>query len=295
MNIELYIFICILLLVCILLCLKLYTMKKYIKDIGKELKVILQSDTNNLITTASSDKNIKNLTNVLNTELKELRKQKLQYENGNQKLKTSITNISHDMRTPLTAISGYIDFLKESTEEVKKQEYLKIIERKTNDLILLTNQLFDFSKTMDMDYKVEKQKCCINEILEESLVNYYCIFKANQIKPQIEICEEKIYKYLDRISIIRTFENIISNIIKYSDGNIKISLNKKGKITFLNKASSLDATTVQKIFDRYFTVENAKKSTGVGLSIAKQLVELNNGNIFAKYANGNLIIEIEFK
>lgn len=91
----------------------------------------------------------------------------------------------------------------------------------------------------------------------------------------------------------RVFENILSNVSKYSDGNFKVKLEDNGKITFSNKAESLDATTVQKIFDRYFTVENAKKSTGIGLSIAKQLIELNGGKILAKYQNGDLIIEIE--
>ena len=294
MNIGFYIVLIILSLVCILLIIKIYTMKKYIKEIERELNEILTSDTNRLITISSSDKTIKNLANILNSELKELRKQKLQYENGNQELKTLITNISHDMRTPLTAIRGYIDFMKESEEE-KTQEYIEIIERKTNDLIALTNQLFDFSKTMDIGVKLEKQECCINEILEETLANYYSIFKANKIEPHIEICKEKIYKYLDRISTMRIFDNIISNIIKYSSENLKISLNQTGKITFSNKATSLDVTTVQKIFDRYFTVENAKKSTGLGLSITKQLVELNNGNISAKYLDGNLVIEIKFK
>ena len=264
MNIGFYIVLIILSLVCILLIIKIYTMKKYIKEIERELNEILTSDTNRLITISSSDKTIKNLANILNSELKELRKQKLQYENGNQELKTLITNISH-------------------------------IERKTNDLIALTNQLFDFSKTMDIGVKLEKQKYCINEILEETLANYYSIFKANKIEPQIDICQEKIYRYLDRISTMRIFDNIISNVIKYSSENLKISLNQTGKITFSNKATSLDATTVQKIFDRYFTVENAKKSTGLGLSIAKQLVELNNGNISAKYLDSNLVLEIEFK
>ena len=93
----------------------------------------------------------------------------------------------------------------------------------------------------------------------------------------------------------RIFENIISNEIKYSDEFIEIKLTKSGKIIFRNQTKKLDKTTVEKIFDRYYTVENAKKSTGIGLSIAKQLVELNNGIISANYDNGYLTIEIIFK
>ena len=103
---------------------KLYCIKKSIKEIKESLNAILESDTNNLITISSSDKNIKGLANDLNIKLQELRKQKLLYENGNQELKKSITDISHDMRTPLTAISGYIDLIKENKEKNKKEEYI---------------------------------------------------------------------------------------------------------------------------------------------------------------------------
>lgn len=276
------------------LILKIYFMKKSIKEIRFGLKDILKTDTNNLLTISSSDEEIKNLVNDLNIELKNLREQRLQYENGNQELKKSITNISHDMRTPLTAISGYIDLIKESENREKQNEYINIIRRKTNDLTILTEQLFDFSKATDLNTKIKREKQCINEILEEVIANYYTILKEKNIIQKIEICKERIYKNVDKNTIIRVFENILSNVIKYSEGDLSIILNDKGKITFSNKTSSLDQTTIKKIFDRYYTVENAKKSTGIGLSIAKQLIELNNGRIIAKYEKNYLIIEIEF-
>ena len=290
--IWLYVIIVILFIILLFAIMKIYIMKKSMKEISVSFSNILQSDTNTLITITTKDKDIKKLANEINRELKKLRKQQLQYQNGNQELKRIITNISHDMRTPLTAIRGYIELLRENKEEQEK--YLKIIDRKTNELTVLTEQLFDFSKTMDMETKTEKEECCLNELLEEALANDYTIFKENNIEPKVEICAEKVYRNLDKHTIIRIFENILSNAGKYSNGDFKVVLYKEGKITFSNKATSLDATTVQKIFDRYFTVENAKKSTGLGLSIAKQLVELNGGNISAKFINQYLIIQIEF-
>ena len=118
-------------------------------------------------------------------------------------------------------------------------------------------------------------------------------YKEQDIIPNISICSTKVYKIVNKISIIRVFENILSNVVKYSNGDLKVEMQENGTITFSNKATSLDETTVQKIFDRYFSVENAKESTGIGLSIAKQLVELNNGSIKAEYVNGYLIIEIK--
>lgn len=292
MNNWLYIIIGALLLVCIVLIIRIYLIKKSIKETEKSLENILKTDTNNLITV--SDKSVKNLASFLNRELKDLRKERLQYENGNQELKRNITNISHDLRTPLTAIRGYVDLLQEENLPQKGEEYLKIINKKVGELTELTGQLFDFSKTIDTDMDLVKENSCINELLEEALVGYYPIFKEKNIVPEISICEEKVYREINKASITRVFENIFSNVVKYSNGNFKVELKSNGKIIFSNNATSLDATTVQKIFDRYFTVENAKKSTGLGLSISKQLVELNGGNISAKYINPYLIIQIKF-
>ena len=271
---------------------KLYFLKKSIKEIHISLSRILKTDTNQLLTISSADKEMKLFVNDLNKELQNLRKEKLEYQNGNQELKKIVTNISHDIRTPLTAIQGYIDLLKKNTE--KQEEYIQIIEKKTEELTLLTDQLFDFSTTMDVGIKIKKEKCCINEILEEVLANMYPIFKEKQMNPKLEICKQKIYRNLDKNSINRIFENILSNVCKYGKGDFTVILDSKGVITFSNKATSLDEITVQKIFDRYFTVENAKKSTGLGLSISKQLVELNGGTISAKCVKENLIIKICF-
>ena len=285
-----------LIVICIALTIKLYFMKKSVKEIEAGLKDILKSDTNNLITISSSEKNIKKLATSLNIELKTIRKQKLQYENGNQELKKLVTNISHDLRTPLTAIKGYIDLIEKDKLSKNQEKYLNIIQKKTDELTELTEQLFDFSKTIDNNMKISKEKCNINEILEEALASYYVIFKEKGIEPQISMCSENVYRKLNKASIIRIFENILSNISKYCVLNFKVELKDDGTIIFANKVKDglLDATTVQKIFDRYFTVENAKKSTGIGLSIAKELVELNDGSISANFTKDTLIIEIKF-
>ena len=291
MNNWLYVIFGILLLICTILILKIYSIKKSIKEIQKSVENILNTDTNNLI--LISDASVKELAIFLNKELKEMRKQKLQYEYGNQELKRNITNVSHDLRTPLTAIKGYVELLKEESLTQKGEKYLSVINKKTEELTELTGQLFDFTKTLD-NMVLTKEKCYLNELLEEVLASYYPIFKEKNIVPEVLICNEKVEKELNKASIIRVFENIFSNVVKYSNGNFKVELKNDGKIIFSNKATSLDSTTVQKIFDRYFSVENAKESTGIGLSIAKQLVELNGGSISADYVKGVLVMEVRF-
>lgn len=295
MNISLLLITIILFFVCIVLTVKIYLIKKSIKEIEKSITFILNSDTNNVITISSSDKDVRDLTINLNNNIVDLRKQKLQYQNGNQELKKIVTNISHDLRTPLTVLKGYIDLINQERLSYNQKKHLEIIQKKADELTELTVQLFEFLKiidTIDREINIPKEDCCVNEILEETLLSFYSVFKEKNILPIICICDKKIYRKVNKISLIRIFENILSNVSKYSDGKFKVEMNEKGKISFSNKAKSLDVTTVQKIFDRYFSVENAKESTGIGLSIAKQLVELNNGKIHAKYEKHNLIIEI---
>ncbi len=295
MSIWLYLIIAILVIILISIIIKILLMKKSINEINLSIDKILKSDTNKLITISSNDKEIQKLAARLNESLKSLRKQEIEYQDGNNELKQSITNISHDLRTPLTAIRGYIDLMNDDNIlDEKNKNYLKIIDTKTGDLVKLTEQLFDFSKGLDLYKEMNKEKVCLNEVLEETIACYYTLLKEKNIVPNINICGEKVTRRLDKAMLTRIFENIISNAIKYSDGDLNISMEENGMIIFSNIATKLDITTVERIFDRYYTVENAKKSIGVGLSIAKQLVELNGACISAKYKDNILNIIIQF-
>lgn len=294
MSIYIILFIIFLILIIIFLIYKLLNFNHSIKEITIATSEILNNDTNQLITTSTSNKNINDLANKLNKHLKEIRKQELQYKVGNRELQESITNISHDIRTPLTAIKGYIDLIKKEKLKKNKLNYLKVIETKSEDLINLTEQLYDYSKCLDLKDKIVKEKICINDILENVLLSYYSLIKEKKINPKLNISEKKIYRNIDKNMAVRIFENVISNAIKYTDKDIQISLFENGKIIIKNKSHLLDSTSIGRIFDRYYTVENGTKASGIGLSIAKQLVEINDGTITAKYIKGYLIIEINF-
>lgn len=293
MNIWFYLFLT-LLVISIFLIIKIIVVKQSIKEIQKDLNFIIKSDTNSLITISTNDIDLRNLTKCLNDKLKLLRKLEIEYKQGNQELKTSITNISHDLRTPLTAIRGYIDLMECDNLTSKQKEYLKYIDEKSVDLTNLTEQLFYFSKGIEDYNKVNKSKVCLNNILESVICSYYNLFKDKNIEPIIDITNNKIIKELDSDMLKRILENIIYNSIKYSLDMVKIVLKDNGNIEISNKTINFDSISINKIFDRYYTVENAKKSNGIGLSIAKQLVELNGGKIKAEYKNNILTIIVKF-
>ncbi len=293
MSIWFYLFL-IVLWISIFLSLKILIMKIEIKNIGKSLVNIINADTNHLITISTNENTLKKLTTILNRSLKDLRKLELEYRNGNGELKSSITNISHDLRTPLTSIRGYLDLMDNENLTEKQIKYLKIIDNKVNDLTELTEQLFDFSKALDIEKEMKKEKICLNEILEDTIASFYGLFKEQEIIPKIEIDKSRVIRMLNENMLKRIFENIISNAIKYGEKEIFIKMDQYGKIEFVNKAKNLDKVSLEKIFARYYTVQNAKKSNGIGLSIAKQLVDLCNGEIEAKYHNNMLTIVVKF-
>lgn len=294
MNIYIILLIISLIFIIIFLFYKLISINISLKEIDNKLSYVLDNDTNNLLTTGTNNKIVNNIANKLNIRLKKLRKQSLEYQQGNNQIKRMVTDISHDIRTPLTSIRGYTDLLKKEKCIKKQKEYLNIIDERVDTLINLTEQLFDYSKSIDKADTINKENICLNDILEETIISYYALFKKNNINPRINICKNKIYKSLDKFMFIRIIENILSNSIKYSEGDLNITLDNNGKIIISNKTNKLDKTSVAKIFDRYYTVENAKKKSGIGLSIAKHLIELNQGTIKAIYKKQSLIIEIEF-
>lgn len=277
----------------ILLILKIVFMKKAVGEICTEFSDILESDTNNLVCISCHDKSVRNLANNINMQLKILRKQRFQFVQGDMELKTAITNISHDLRTPLTAISCYLDLLDTVDKSTEAERYIEIIKNRTDALKQLSEELFRYSVITSPDYDTTTEPVMVNRILEESIAGFYAELKQKKIIPEICITDVKVVRMLNRAALSRIFSNLINNAVKYSDGDLTITLTDRGKIVFSNSASDLTQVQVERLFDRFYTVENARKSTGLGLSIARILIEQMNGTISAEYKKGRLIISIQ--
>ncbi len=263
-------------LILIILLSKIYIMQKTLEEICDLFAAHLTEDTNTLITVSSGDKHIRKLAAKLNEELKTLRRQRRKYLQGDLELKEALTNISHDLRTPLTAISGYLELLEKEEKSETAERYLSYIGNRTEALKSLTEELFRYTVALSAE-EMKLEPVDIRSVLEESLLDFYSEFADRGISPVLSITEQPVIRPLNRPALSRVFENILQNALKYGDGDLSVTLYKTGEILFCNTASSLDQVQAGKLFQRFFTVENARNSTGLGLSIARMLVEEMRG------------------
>lgn len=273
---------------------KVLLLRRDLRVLTTDLHDHLHTDSNTLLTSDSRDPALRAVAATLNDELTELRRQRLRYENGDRELKQAVTNISHDLRTPLTAINGYLDLLEGEEKSTAAARYLSLIENRTDAMTRLTEELFRYSVILAEEEPLAHEPVVLNDALAESLASFYGALTSRGITPQIKICDARVTRLLDKDALARVLANILNNALKYSDGDLAVQLDEGGTLHFSNHAATLDEVSTAQLFDRFFTVENARHSTGLGLSIAKSLTEQMHGEISAAYSDSLLTITLRF-
>ena len=283
-------------LVVTVLCLgvKIHLMRRSAREIGEKFRDRVENGTNVLIDIASRDRCMRRLAEGINEELRVFRAERHRFQRGDRELKEAVTNISHDLRTPLTAICGYLDLLDavDTPEEVSR--YLAVIRERSEVLRQLMEELFRYAVVTAPAYEMQYGEVVLNHVLEECLSDFYALLRSRGIVPEIRMPEGNVTCRLDKKAVSRIFENIISNAVKYSDGDLTVTLTGEGRIIFGNHAAGLDEVQVGRLFDRFYTVEDASHATGLGLSIARTLTEQMGGEIEAEYRDGEIRIRIWF-
>lgn len=293
MTEVLWLIIAILVFIIFILFVKISLLRKSAGEICAAFQYHLTEDTNTLIDISSRDRYMRKLATEINVQLRLLREERHRYQQGDCELKDAVTNISHDLRTPLTAICGYLDLLKREEKSEEVTRYLRQIANRTEALKSLTEELFRYSMVVSSQ-KLNREQLNVVRILEDSLVAFYGIMQEKNIWPEIDLPQEGIWRNLDADALNRIFSNVIHNAIKYSDGDFCVTMTNDGKIVFSNTAKDLSVVAVGRLFDRFYTVEDSRNSTGLGLSIARTLVEQMDGKIWAEYENERLSIGILF-
>ena len=277
----------------------LFFVKRELIRIKKELDLVLSRQTNGLVHTEFTSKELSDLVECINTHLTEIKSKESQLERKNTNFVKMIRNISHDLRTPLTSSLGYVSLMLEShMPEKEKIKNLKIVEERLNRLSELIDSFFEFAKILSNDQIIKLEEVNLVAIVEKSISNHYEDFSKENRRINFKTNKRKISMKSNEPMLVRVFDNLIRNAYKHSDGNLDIEVSQSKdevKIKFMNNLlyNDLDA---DRIFDEFYTVDisRTKGNTGLGLAIAKEFVEQLNGKIDAAKKSNKLIIRITF-
>lgn len=290
----------ILLIISVFLAMRLFYVEKQIDSLIKQLTCINENNIHRKITIGLINKRIETLCKKIN-EIIDIKNQSEANKVKQEKhLRQTIANMSHDIRTPLTSIMGYIQFMKlDNITEEEKKHYLCIAEKRAKALECLLNDFYELSLIESLDYELDLKKLNINKVLQEIILEKYSDFVNKNIEPSIEIPDKNIYIIAEERALGRVIDNLLSNTIKYAKESIKISLKHEDNtvvLTISNIAANLTLQDVENIFDRFYMADKTRtgKGTGLGLSIAKGLVEKMNGNMKADMKNNMFNIYCTF-
>lgn len=272
---------------------KVRALTRAMEEICDQLADRLAGDTNNLLTLSTRDPHARRLAARLNVQLRLLRQQRRRYLNGDRELKEAVTNLSHDLRTPLTALCGYLDLLDRQKTSPAVARYLEQIRSRAEAMKALTEELFRYSLLAARE-SWDWEDVTLNQVLEESLLAHYGALTQRGITPQLDLTEVPVHRRLDRKAVSRVLANLLSNALKYSAGDLRVALTPAGEITFSNTAPGFTPVMVGRLFDRFYTVETGRTATGLGLAIAKLLTEAMGGTIQADYRGETLTLTLRF-
>lgn len=278
---------------------------KYLDEIALGLRKIASGDLDYRIKEIGKDE-IKNLASNINYMAEEIEK-KIEIERNAEKTKSDlITNVSHDLRTPLTSIMGYIGLIKSGKydSEDTMNEYLDIAFKKSEKLKILIDDLFEYTKLNNEGIRLKKIDVNLNEFILQLIEEFIPIFEENEMEVIEKYSEEPIKISLDVDKMVRVFENLLTNAIKYSykPGYIKIEVYKESEYAIVcikNRGENIPKEKLERLFDRFYRVDESRNTemggSGLGLAISKNIVELHNGLIWAECNDEEISFFVKLK
>ena len=289
-----YVLCAVLALTVLLLAWKILLLRRSAEEIRRGLQERLETDTNTLLSISSRDAAMRRLAAGLNGQLRLLRQERQRHQQGDRALKEAVTGVSHDLRTPLTAIRGYLDLLEGEEKSENAGRYLLLIRERTEHLQQLMEEFFQDSVALAAERSQSAEEASLNRALEGALAAWYAVLRARGIAPDVSLPETAVVRRLDGGALNRVLNNILSNAVKYSAGDLTVSLRGDGTLTFSNSAPGMTPVLAERLFDRYFTVETGRRATGLGLSIARNLAERMGGSLTARCQDEILTVTLRF-
>lgn len=294
-----YLLIGILVLIIILQTILLWSYQRQIKDICRQLWFLEKHDSNMILTTEINRGGIRDLIKALNALLLKHKNERTDYQKKENKIAETYTSLSHDIRTPLTSLDGYVQLLEGCENPEEQKRYLKIIHERIDSLKDMLEELFTYTQLKNESYHLEMSECCLNKILKNTIFSYYDDWKKNNIEPEIEITDTLLQIQGNQQALRRVIQNLLKNAIDHGQKKIRISLQQCENQAVLRVCNQVDngvEIDVSQVFERFYKQDKARSqtSTGLGLSIAKEFVCRMNGAIGATMENDEFCITVTF-
>lgn len=285
--------------VAIITILILSAYRRQVKKTCRQLAFLKENQTNLHLTSELPFQELFDLVSGINDVVdlsREIQKFSLQSEDS---LKETITNLSHDIRTPLTSMDGYFQLLSQSTSEEERQHYIAIIQSRIASLKELLEELFTYTKLQNENYVLALETLDFGKCVFDTVFSFYDEFQRKGIEPQIDFCEERLLIVGNPEAIRRALQNIIKNALEHGQEQILFmtqSDDKQIMVRCMNDVENPDRIDMTQIFSRFYKADSARSntSTGLGLSIAKGLVEKMGGKITAELDKNVFSIEVSF-
>lgn len=278
-----------------------FSLRLGIRNAGKQFKTLKDlADTNLRIHQSVPNKDLENFLLDLNMELDEKQKLRISYEAKEHKLRREIANISHDLRTPLTSIVGYLELMDDpDTTPGEQKLYVEIVRKRAKVLQSLITSFYDLSLIDSRDYQLSPKPLNVYEILCEVVLAFYEDFEKKKIEVQMDLDENIPLLNLDSNALVRIFTNLTQNALKYSKSCVSVHLNltdNKVVIIFSNDTDLISADESPRVFDRTYVSDRARShtNTGLGLNIAKALTLKSGGTMRSSYREGHFEIITDF-
>ena len=252
---------------------RFFLLKKAMKEANREFQDILKDiQQNQILHMAMPDKELENMAQSVNQALEQIRTERQEYEKRERAFQSEIENISHDLRTPLTVILGYLKLMKGQKET--DMEMVETIERKAKTMQRLVTDFYDLSRLSARDYEVEIKETDVGRILRESLMDSYHILEKRALELEAEIPEH-------------IFLNLIQNAGRYAQSFLHVFVREQKQqvwICFENDAFNVTEVDVEHLFERFYRKDRARtqEGTGLGLTVAKQLAEAMEAKLTAE-------------
>lgn len=284
----------------IVLIAALLKIRAQLRDINEQLDFLYEKDTNMLLAIDTNLADIGRLKRNINRFLVQGHLRRREAVKKEQMISDTYTNLSHDIRTPLTSLDGYFQLLREEDDEKQQEHYISIIQERITSLKDMLEELFMFTKLKNDSFKLELSNCCVSRLLKQTVFSYYDEWKKQGMEPEISLCDETVFILANTQALRRVFQNIIKNALVHGQKRIRIEMKKPDDevcILISNDVENPGEIDVSKAFERFYKADEARSvsSSGLGLSIAKELVERMGGQIRAELDGNRFGVKITFE